>query len=164
MKRPGWRLRVMRRIHWWPPLLGAGIKVTRMDEDYRAIDVEMRLTRLNRNVMGSHFGGSLYAMTDPFYMLMLMETLGRDYIVWDKAATIRYKRPGVGTVRAEFRLPPEKTAEIRLALEQSDRYEPVFLIEVKDQTGKVVAEVDKTIYCAKRSIHEARRSLRTSTG
>ena len=157
MTSPAWRLRVMRRIHWWPPLLGAGVKVTRMDEDYRAIDVEMRLTRLNRNVMGSHFGGSLYAMTDPFYMLMLMENLGRDYIVWDKAATIRYKRPGVGTVRAEFRLPVQKTDEIHLALEESDRCEPVFLIEVKDDAGKVVVEVEKTIYCAKRSVHEARR-------
>ncbi len=160
----GWRLRILRRIHWWPPLLGAGIKVTRMDDDYRAIDVEMRLTRLNRNIMGAHFGGSLYAMTDPFYMLMLMENLGREYIVWDKAAAIRYKRPGIGTVRAEFRLPQEKITEIIAELEASDRYEPVFLIEVKDPAGKVVAEVDKTIYCAKRSVHEARQSLRTSAG
>lgn len=156
MNTPVWRLRILRRIHWWPPLLGAGIKVTRMDDDYRAIDVEMRLTWLNRNVMGSHFGGSLYAMTDPFYMLMLMETLGRDYIVWDKAATIRYKHPGKGTVRAEFRLPPQKTEEIRAALEQSDRYEPVFLIEIKDETGGSVAAVEKTIYCARKSVHEAR--------
>jgi hypothetical protein len=161
---PGWRLRILRRIHWWPPLLGAGIRVTRMDGDYRAIDVEMRLTWRNRNIMGAHFGGSLYAMTDPFYMLMLMENLGREYIVWDKAATIRYKRPGVGTVRAEFRLPEEKIGEIRLALDQSDRYEPVFLIEVKDSAGKIVAEVEKTIYCAKRSVHEARNSVRCLPG
>ncbi len=158
LTRPGWRLRILRRIHWWPPLLGAGIRVTRMDDDYRAIDVEMRLTWRNRNIMGAHFGGSLYAMTDPFYMLMLMENLGREYIVWDKAASIRYKRPGMGTVRAEFRLPPEKIEEIRLALETSDRCEPVFLIEVKDDAGTLIAEVEKTIYCAKRSVHEARRA------
>jgi acyl-coenzyme A thioesterase PaaI-like protein len=154
---PGWRLRILRRIHWWPPLLGAGIRVTRMDADYRAIDVEMRLTRFNRNIMGSHFGGSLYAMTDPFYMLMLMENLGPDYVVWDKAAAIRYKRPGTGTVRAEFRLPAATIANVRLALEGSDRVEPVFLIEVKDTAGRAVAEVEKTIYCALRSVHEARR-------
>jgi acyl-coenzyme A thioesterase PaaI-like protein len=153
----GWRLRVLRRIHWWPPLLGAGVKVTRMDADYRAIDVEMRLTVFNRNVMGSHFGGSLYAMTDPFYMLMLMENLGRDYIVWDKAATIRYKRPGIGTVRVEFRLASEKIEEVRRVLETEERYEPVFLIEVKDEAGRVVCEVEKTIYCAKRVVHEQQR-------
>ena len=128
-----------------------------MDHDYRAIDVEMRLTRLNRNVMGSHFGGSLYAMTDPFYMLMLMENLGREYIVWDKSATIRYKRPGFGTVRAEFRLPMEKIQEVLAAVNTSDRYEPVFFIKVIDGDGKIIAEVDKTIYCARRSVHNARR-------
>ena len=157
---PAWRLSVLRRMHWWPPLLGAGIKVTRMDQDYRAIDVEMRLTWRNRNVMGAHFGGSLYAMTDPFYMLMLMENLGPEYIVWDKAAAIRYKRPGIGTVRAEFRLTAEQIADVRAVLEDSERYEPVFLIEVKDATGEVVTEVRKTIYCAKRAVHEARRASR----
>jgi acyl-coenzyme A thioesterase PaaI-like protein len=151
------RLGAMRRLHWWPPLLGAGIKVTRLDADVRAVDVEMRLTWRNRNVMGAHFGGSLYAMTDPFYMLMLMENLGREYVVWDKAATIRYKRPGMGTVRAEFRLASDRIDEIRRVLETEERYEPVFLIEVKDTAGRVVAEVDKTIYIAKRAVHEARR-------
>jgi hypothetical protein len=152
-----WRLRVLRRLHWWPPLLGAGVKVTRMDADFRAIDVEMRLTWRNRNVMGAHFGGSLYAMTDPFYMLMLMENLGPAYIVWDKAAAIRYKRPGIGTVRAEFRLTQAQIDDVRATLETEERYEPIFLIEVKDESGIVVSEVDKTIYIAKRSVHEARR-------
>lgn len=150
----------MRRMHWWPPLLGAGIRVTRMDEDLRAIDVEMRLTWRNRNVMGTHFGGSLYAMTDPFYMLMLMENLGREYVVWDKAATIQYKRPGRGTVKAEFRLTPEKLEEIRTALETEEKIEPVFLVEVKDEAGVVIAEVDKLLYCAKKSVHEARMAGR----
>jgi len=134
--------------------------VTRMDEDLRAVDVEMRLTWRNRNVMGTHFGGSLYAMTDPFYMLMLMENLGREYVVWDKAATIRYKRPGRGTVKVEFRLTPEKLEEIRTALETEEKIEPVFLVEVKDETGMVIAEVDKLLYCAKKSAHEARMAGR----
>jgi acyl-coenzyme A thioesterase PaaI-like protein len=148
---------MMRRMHWWPPLLGAGIRVSRMDADFRAIDVTMGLTWRNRNVMGTHFGGSLYAMTDPFYMLMLMENLGGEYVVWDKAATIRYKRPGVGMVKAEFRLAKERIAEIKTALEAAEKVEPVFLIEVKDEAGSVVAEVEKTIYCAKRAVHAARR-------
>ena len=152
-----WRLRVLRRLHWWPPLLGAGVKVTRMDADFRAIDIEMRLTWRNRNIMGAHFGGSLYAMTDPFYMLMLMENLGPEYIVWDKAAAIRYKRPGRSTVRVEFRLTQAQIDEVRATLETEERYEPVFLIEVKDASGNVVTEVHKTIYIAKRSVHEARR-------
>src|ERR1700677_3114560 len=94
----------LRHIGWWPPLFGTGIKVTRLDENLRAVDVEMRLRRWNRNYVGVHFGGSLFAMTDPFYMIMLATNLGREYVVWDKAASIRYRKPGNGTVRAEFRL------------------------------------------------------------
>src|SRR3954463_10481879 len=91
-------------INLYPPLLGAGIRVTRLDRDWRAVDVEMKLRFWNRNYVGTHYGGSLYSMADPFYMLMLIENLGRDYIVWDKAATIRFRRPGRGRMTAEFRL------------------------------------------------------------
>ena len=78
----------------------------------RSIDVEMRLGRTNANYMGVHFGGSLFSMTDPFYMIMLATALGRGFVVWDKAATIRYRRPGTGTVRAHFELTDERLAEI----------------------------------------------------
>ena len=84
------QLFMLRHINWWPPLLAAGISV-RWGQDYRSADVKMRLRFWNRNYVGTHYGGSLYSMTDPFYMLMLMENLGRDYIVWDKAAKIRYR-------------------------------------------------------------------------
>ena len=157
MKRPGWRLRVMRRIHWWPPLLGAGVKVTRMDEDYRAIDVEMRLTRLNRNVMGSHFGGSLYAMTDPFYMLMLIENLGRDYVVWDKSASIRFRRPGKGKMLAVFRITDQQIEAIREQLRNEVKVEPVFTVEVKDEAGEVVAEIQKTVHVRKKDSPEFKK-------
>jgi Domain of unknown function (DUF4442) len=102
-----WRVR---HIRWWPPLLGAGIKTTRLDKDLRAVDAEMRLTRWNRSYRGVHFGGSLFSITDPFYVLMLAMNLGREYVVWDKSASIRYKKPGAGRVRAEFRLSEERLA------------------------------------------------------
>jgi hypothetical protein len=91
-------------INFWPPFLGAGIRVAHLASDGKAIDVEMKLHGWNAHAGGTHFGGSLFARTDPFYMLMRMANLGRDYIVWDKAASIRCRRPGKGTVRAEFRL------------------------------------------------------------
>jgi acyl-coenzyme A thioesterase PaaI-like protein len=150
----------LRHIGWWPPLFGTGIKVTRLDKDMRAIDVEMPLRPWNRNYMGVQFGGSLFAMTDPFYMIMLATNLGRDYVVWDKAASIRYKKPGMGRVRAEFRLAEEKLAEIRAALEVEGRYDARFVVEVKDDGGGVVADVERVIYCAKKSVHEERKKLR----
>jgi acyl-coenzyme A thioesterase PaaI-like protein len=150
----------LRHIGWWPPLFGTGIKVTRLDKDLRAIDVEMPLRPWNRNYVGVQFGGSLFAMTDPFYMIMVATNLGKDYVVWDKAASIRYKKPGMGRVRAEFRLTEARLAEIRAALEAEGRYDARFLVEVKDDTGGVVAEVERVIYCATKNVHEERKKLR----
>lgn len=152
----------LRHIGWWPPLLGTGIRVTRQDKDLCAIDVEMRLRRWNRNVMGVHFGGSLFAMTDPFYMAMLTTNLGPEFVVWDKAASIRFRKPGVGRVRAEFRLTSERLEEIRAAVERHGLYDARFVVGVNDDAGGVVAEVERVIYCAKRSVHEARQAARAS--
>jgi acyl-coenzyme A thioesterase PaaI-like protein len=137
-------------INTYPPLLGAGIKVTRISPDYREVDVEMKLRYWNANYVGTHYGGSLYSMCDPFYMLMLIENLGPDYIVWDKAASIRFRKPGRGTVKAQFRLAAEVIEEVRRAADTQPKHEPVFTVEVKDETGEIVAEVQKTIYVKKK--------------
>lgn len=137
-------------INKYPPLIGAGIKVKRISRDFREIDVEMKLRFWNANYVGTHYGGSLYSMTDPFYMLMLIQNLGRDYIVWDKAASIRFRKPGKGTVRANFRLTEAQIDEIRHALKTVDKLEPVFTVEVKDESGDVVAEVHKTLHIKKK--------------
>jgi len=139
-----------RWINLWPPFLGAGIRIQHIAPDMRAVDVEMKLRFWNANYVGTHFGGSLFAMTDPFYMLMLMANLGRDYIVWDKAATIRYRKPGKGTVRAEFRLSDSQIDDIREKLKTLPKYEPVFSVEVKDQAGVVIAAVEKVIHVRKK--------------
>jgi uncharacterized protein DUF4442 len=89
-------------------------------------------------------------MTDPFYMLMLMANLGRDYIVWDKAARIRYRKPGKGTVHAEFRLTEAQLDDIRDKLKTLPKYEPTFQVEVKDESGEVVAAVEKLIHVRKK--------------
>jgi Domain of unknown function (DUF4442) len=135
-----------RWVNLWPPFLGAGIRVKRIAPDMKAVDVEMKLRWWNANYVGTHFGGSLFAITDAFYMLMLMANLGRDYIVWDKAAKIRYRKPGRGTVRAEFRLTDAQLDDIRDKLKTLPKYEPVFPVEVKDEQGVVIAEVERLIY------------------
>ena len=134
-----------RWMNLWPPFLGAGIRVTRLDPDWRAVDVEMKLRFWNRNYVGTHYGGSLYSMTDPFYMLMLIENLGREYIVWDKSASIRFRRPGRGRVIAQFRLNEEQIVDIRRQLESVGKIEPTFAVEVKDDSGEVIAIVEKTV-------------------
>ncbi len=139
--------RALRRaVNLWPPFLGAGIRVKHVSPDMKAIDVEMKLRWWNANYVGTQFGRSLFAMTDAFYMLMLMANLGRDYIVWDKAASIRYRKPGKGTVRAEFRLSDSQLNDIRERLKTLPKYEPTYIVEVKDEQGTVIAEVDKLLY------------------
>ena len=133
-------------LNLYPPFIGAGIRIKRLDADWRTIEVEMKLRRWNANYVGTHYGGSLYSMTDPFYMLMLIENLGREYIVWDKSACIRFRRPAKGTVRASFSLSEAQIDEIRTALQTQEKLEPTFDVEVRDTEGKVVAEVQKVLH------------------
>ncbi len=142
--------KLKRWIAMYPPYLGAGVRVTELAEDFKTIRVEMRLRWYNRNYVGTHFGGSLYSMCDPFYMLMLINILGPEYIVWDKAATIRFKRPGKGVVKAVFQLSDEQIAEIKAAADTQGKVEPQFQVTVTDSEGSVVAEVDKLLYVRKK--------------
>jgi len=142
-------------LNVWPPFLGAGIRVRRLASDWTEIDVEMKLRWWNRNYVGTHYGGSLYSMADPFFMLMLIENLGKDYIVWDKSASIRFKKPGRGTVSASFRLSPEQVSEIKQALNSQEKIERAFTVEVKDESGSVIAVIEKLLH--------VRRKDQTST-
>jgi len=130
----------------WPPFLGMGIHVTEIAPDFRRVKVRLRMGMLNRNYVGTHFGGSLFAMTDPYYMIMMSHNLGRDYIVWDKAAAIRFRAPGKGTVKAEFEVTQAMVDEAIAATAAGGRFEPTYRVQVKDSAGKLVAEVDKTLH------------------
>jgi acyl-coenzyme A thioesterase PaaI-like protein len=134
----------------YPPFLGAGIRIQRIADDFMTIDVRMRLRFWNKTGVGAHFGGSLYAMCDPFFMLMLIRTLGPDYLVWDKAAAIRFKKPGRGTVKATFRIPPETIEAIRAEADLHGRSDPQFQALVTDEEGNVIAEVDKFLVVKKK--------------
>jgi acyl-coenzyme A thioesterase PaaI-like protein len=142
--------RLLRAMCLYPPYLGAGVRVTRADEGLRRIDVEMRLTSLNRNYVGTHFGGSLYAMCDPFHMLMLIERLGPEFIVWDKSASIDFLRPGRGRVRASFEISDQRLAEIRDEVERQGRAHPRFEVVVVDESGAAVARVSKLLSVRKK--------------
>lgn len=139
-----WLLKL--RLNTYPPYLGAGVHVERISPDFLAIDVRMRLHRGNVNYVGTHFGGSLYSMTDPFFMLMMMENLGRDYIVWDKAARIDFVSPGRGTVRARFRLSRDEIERVRREAASGAPVRPEYLVEVAGDDGKVVARIHKTLH------------------
>lgn len=142
--------KLKKRLGMYPPYLGAGVRVTYISDDFLTAHVEMPLRFYNRNYMGTHFGGSLYSMCDPFFMLMLINILGPEYIVWDKSAAIRFKRPGKGTVKAIFEIPAERVAEIKAAADSLGKVEPQFQVLVTDAEGQVVAEIDKLLYVRKK--------------
>ncbi|KPQ27089.1 MAG: hypothetical protein HLUCCX14_16295 [Marinobacter excellens HL-55] len=137
----------MRRLlSTFAPYLGAGIKVTEIADDFSSATVEMRQHWYNTNYVGTHFGGSLYSMVDPMYMLLLMRRLGNDYVVWDKAASIDFIRPGKGRVQARFELTDERLDEIRDATADGDKYLPEWHVDIVDESGEIVARVHKTLY------------------
>jgi acyl-coenzyme A thioesterase PaaI-like protein len=143
---------IRRLLNLWPPFRGAGIRVREIAPDFRTATVELRARLLNRNYVGTHFGGSLYAMTDPFFMIMMMNILGRDYIVWDKAGAVRYLKPARGTVIASFRIGEAEIEAARQATANGEKHEPRFRVDIVDAQGQVVADVEKTLYIRRKAI------------
>ena len=139
-----WLFRLL--INLWPPFLFTGIRVSRLSGDFRTLQVQLQLRFWNQNAVGAHFGGSLYAMTDPFYMLMLMSLLGDDYIVWDKLADIDYIKPGKGKVTADFTISQSLLDDIIRHTATGDKYLPELPVYIKDEQGEMVARVNRTLY------------------
>jgi hypothetical protein len=134
----------------WPCYRGTGARVTFIAGDWREVQVRIPLSWRTRNYVGTIFGGSLYAAVDPFFMIMLMKNLGPDYVVWDKAASIRFRKPGRDILRASFRLEEAEVAEIcRLLLEQA-KVDRTYTVQLVDTAGVVHAEVEKVIHISLR--------------
>ncbi len=137
---------MIRRINWYPPFLGMGIKVVDWSPEFTRFDVELREKWYTRNLFGTHFGGSLYTMTDPFYVFIVTLNLGRDYIVWDKSAEIEFLKPAKGTVRAVFEIPSETLDRMRAEVNEIGKQDYVFETDLRDPEDVVVARVRKTVY------------------
>lgn len=140
-----------RRINKYRPYAGAHIEVTHVGEDLGEIRVRMPLVESNANLVGTHFGGSLYAMVDPHLMILLMRRLGQDYVVWDQSAEIRFMRPGRGTVNATIRITEAEVERIRDATADGSKHLPEWTLYVLDEAGEVVARVRKTLYVRRRA-------------
>ncbi len=141
----------MRRLlNWYGPYVGAGVKIEYIAEDWQEVRVAMHMKWYNVNAVGTHFGGSLYSMIDPHYMLMLMQLLGRDYLVWDKSACIDFIKPGKGKLTATMTLNNEELERIRQATKGGAKYLPEYEVEILDEQDEVVAKAIKTLYIRKK--------------
>lgn len=135
-----------RLMNIWSPFRSPGIRVTHWSDDWREVRVELRQRRFNMNFVGTHYGGSLFSMTDPFWMLILLHVLGRDYLVWDKTSEIDFVKPGKGTVSARFRLHQSVLDDIIAATASGAKHLHWLPVDVVDAEGETVAEVRKQVY------------------
>jgi acyl-coenzyme A thioesterase PaaI-like protein len=133
-------------FNWFPAYRGTGARIEYIAADWLEVRVRLPLSWRTRNYVGSIFGGSLYGAVDPVYMLMLIHALGPEYIVWDKAAVIRFIRPGRTTLRATFRVTPEILEEIRQETRLRGKLDRDFAVSLTDAAGVVHATCVKTVY------------------
>lgn len=143
-----------RRLKWllnmYPPYWATGIWVTHVAPDWREARVELGLHWYNRNAVGTHFGGNLYAMADPWLMLLLIQLLGPDYVVWDRSACIEFQRPGTGRARATIRIDDEALVAIRRETEHSAAYRRDFEFNIVGESEEIIAVVQKTLHVRRR--------------
>ncbi|MFA9426206.1 DUF4442 domain-containing protein [Natronorubrum sp. A-ect3] len=134
----------------FPAYRGTGGRVTYVAPDWQEVQIKLPLSWRTRNYVGTIFGGSIYAAVDPFYMMMLLKTLGDEYVVWDKEAEVRFKKPGRETLYAKFRLSDEELEAIRTELETegTESIDRHYTVDLVDADGTVHATVRKTVYIA----------------
>lgn len=152
------KTRLMRwGFNFYPAYRGTGARITYIAADWREVQITLPLSWRTRNYVGTIYGGSMYAAVDPFYMVMLIRILGPEYVVWDKAATIEFKRPGRSTLYATFTLDDEEIESIKAELTEKPAMDRVYHTDLTDKDGVVYASVKKTIYIrckeTRQSIH-----------
>lgn len=145
-----------------PCIRARGGRVVALSDDFTHLRVRLKLTWLTRNLVGTIFGGALYSAVDPYYMLMLIRLLGRDYIVWDKSATIRFKRPARETLFADFHIDDEMLSQVRAAVALNGETTFNWPVALKSASGVIHAEFDKTLYVAKKEVYEEKLRRRAA--
>lgn len=141
------RARLSRRFfNCFPAYRGTGGRITYIAPDWQEVRIELPLNWRTKNYVGTTYGGSMYGAVDPVYMMMLIRTLGDEYVVWDKEAEIRFKKPGRDTLYATFRLSDEELDAVRAELERTDSTDRVYTVDLVDGDGVTHATVKKTLH------------------
>lgn len=136
--------------NFWPPYWGAGISIEHIEKDLRSVKVRLKNRPWTKNFVGTQFGGSIYSMTDPFYVVILITQLGRGYIVWDKSASVRFRKPSKTDLIAEFKILPSEIEDIKECLKNQNKMDWERDVLVKDVEGNLIAEVHKIIHIRKK--------------
>lgn len=153
-----WRFRFFMNLY--PMYFGTGGKITFLSSDWRQVQVRLRRNMWTYNYVGTIFGGSMFSASDPFYMLMLFHSLGKKYVIWDKSASIRFKKPGKTTLYAHFEVDEKTLADIKEKVAYSGETDWQFTIQWKDGAGKVHAEIERTVYVADKCFYQSKLAAR----
>jgi len=137
-------------MNFVPVLRRTGGRVTFLSDDYRCVKMKLPLNLGTRNYVGTIYGGSMFSACDGIYMVMLINILGKGFIVWDKEGTIRFRKPGRNTLHMTFLITDEDLQDIRDTLQTQPKMGKVFTVHLIDEEGDVCAEVDKLIYIRKK--------------
>lgn len=136
-------------INLYPAFIGGGIKV-KVSEDVKTIEAKIKLRFWNRNLVGTQYGGTMFSMCDAPFFLLMMENLGPEYIVWDRSASITFKKPGRGDVYARFFMPDDVYDGIKSELEKTDKTTRDVIVDITDRDGSIIATVTKNVYIRKK--------------
>ena len=147
-------------MNLYPMYFGTGGKITFLSSDWRQVQVRLRRNMWTYNYVGTIFGGSMFSASDPFYMLMLFHSLGKKYVIWDKSASIRFKKPGKTTLYAHFEVDEKTLADIKEKVAYSGETDWQFTIQWKDGAGKVHAEIERTVYVADKCFYQSKLAAR----
>lgn len=158
---PTW---LRRGMNLWPPYLFAGVRIEAIDPDWRRVRVRLAKTPMTTNYFGTQFGGSLFAMVDPFWVIMLIHNLGTDHVVWDKAGEIEFVTPGKTAVRAELVLDPVVVEELRARAAGGERVLHWFECDILDAGGAVVSRTRKQVYIRRKTAPSGMLSRENAKG
>jgi acyl-coenzyme A thioesterase PaaI-like protein len=147
-------LKNLKLINFWFPFLGSGIKIVNVNKERTKFDISLRLTIRNKNLFGTQFGGSLYAMTDPFFVFILILNMGEEYIVWDKSANIEFIKPGKSKVFTTIEISESEIKRIKDEIDKIGKSTYFFDSEIVDKSGVLVAKVKKEVYVRKKDFNK----------
>lgn len=147
-------------LNLWPCIRGGGGKVTFISDDFTQLTVQLKLHLRTRNLVGTIYGGSMYASTDPMFMLMLLEILGPDYVVWDKGCTIKFKRPATGLIESKFIITQEMLEDLHKNVATAGEYSFTWKTDFRDRNNQVYCEFDKVLYVAKKDFYKEKLKKR----
>jgi acyl-coenzyme A thioesterase PaaI-like protein len=137
-------------FNFFPVYRRTGARITYISGDWCEVHIKLPLNWKTRNYVGTIFGGSMYAAVDPLYMVMFIKLLGPEYIVWDKAASIKFKQPGRSTLHAKFKIEKAELNYIRKTLKVQSNLDRTYQIELIDKDGAICAMVEKIIHFKKK--------------